>query len=318
VSNTLPDLSVIIPCYFNELNLPVTTQVLLDTEVQYPPGTHIEYVLVDDGSRDGTFGELLKFHYRVPTRVRVVKLAGNVGSYNAIVAGLQHARGRCSAVISADLQDPPELLPQMYGHWQAGEKLVVAHREARDDGFFNDLFSGVYQHLMRRYAIGNLPVGGFDVVLFDQKLRHEVLKMGEKNTNVLYLLPFMGYTPKAIAYTRQKRSIGQSRWTFQKKIKLLIDSFVAFSFLPIRMISVTGLALGLLAFLYACFLVVRRLLGIVEVQGWTMLMVVILFVSSFQMIALGILGEYVWRTLDAARNRPIYIVDQLVETREAP
>lgn len=311
----MPKLSVIIPCYFNEANIPVTTRELLEAEQLYPKGTEIEYVMVDDGSEDQTFAELLKFHYQHPKKVKVVKLAGNVGSHNAIAAGMKYATGDCCSVISADLQDPPELLPLMYAHWLEGRKLIVANREDRQDGFFSDLFSGIYQSLMRRYAISNLPKGGFDVTLFDAQLKEEVVKMGEKNTNTLYLLPYMGFDPLCIPYVRRKRSIGVSRWTLRKKIKLFIDSFVSFSYLPIRLITTSGLFLGLLALLYALFLVFLRIFGVIEVEGWTTLMVVILFVSSFQMIALGIVGEYVWRTLDAARNRPLYVVEQIVETK---
>lgn len=309
----MPKLSIIIPCYFNEANIPVTAERLLAAEALYPEGTEVEYVMVDDGSRDQTFLELYQFHRRRPRQVRIVKLAGNVGSYSAILAGMHHAGGDCSAVISADLQDPPELLPRMYSLWLEGHKLVIANRAERNDGFFADSFSRLYHYFMRRFAIRNLPKGGFDVVLFDAQLRKEVVKMNEKNTNTLFLLPFMGFEPVYIPYARQKRDIGRSRWTLAKKVKLFVDSFTAFSYFPIRLISVMGLILGFAALLYAGALVALRVLGMIEVQGWTTLMVVILFVSSFQMIATGIVGEYVWRTLDAARNRPVFVVEKVIE-----
>lgn len=307
-------LSVIIPCYYNEANIPVTAAALLAAESQYPAGTKIEYVWVDDGSRDQTFGALLQFHYRHPDRVRIIRLAGNVGSYNAIVAGMQYATGDCCAVIAADLQDPPEILVRMYEKWCAGHKLVIANRTGRSDGWLSDRLSGLYHRLIRRYAIHNLPDGGFDVALFDARLREEVVKMSEKNTNTLYLLPYMGFDPVCLPYERQKRRIGRSRWTLSKKIKLFIDSFISFSFLPVRLITAGGLLLGTVALLYAIFIVACRISGVIHVEGWSTLMVVLLFVSAFQMIAIGIVGEYVWRTLDAARHRPMYIVDQIVET----
>ena len=164
---------------------------------------------------------------------------------------------------------------------------------------------------MRKFALKNIPKGGYDLVLFDKQLKDEVAKINEKNTNQIYLLSWLNYEYVNIPYKRKKREIGKSRWTLQKKIKLFIDSFVSFSFFPIRLISVIGLLLGLISFVYGVFVIYAKLTGLVPLQGWTAIMVVLLFVSSFQMIALGIIGEYVWRALDAARNRPNFIVEKI-------
>jgi dolichol-phosphate mannosyltransferase len=135
--------------------------------------------------------------------------------------------------------------------------------------------------------------------------------MGERNSNIFYLMTWMGYDYINIPYTRKKREIGTSRWTIQKKIKLLIDSLLSFSYFPIRAISVIGISLGIGAFLYGLYIIISRVFfGSIDVEGWSALMVVLLFVSSFQMIAIGILGEYVWRGLDASRKRPLYIVEE--------
>jgi glycosyltransferase involved in cell wall biosynthesis len=312
---TMAKISIIIPCYFNQDNIPATTEKLLEVEKMYPVGTDIEYVFVDDGSTDNTLTELLKFHYSLPERTKIIKLVANVGSYNAVLAGISNAQSDCIAVISADLQDPPELLPEMFGHWIDGHKLVLAHREKRNDPWIDKIFSNFFHKIIKKYAVRNIPEGGFDVVLFDKELQKELVRMQEKNTNIFYLMPFLGYKPYTIKYERRKRDLGKSMWTFQKKIKLLIDSFIAFSFLPIRIISILGLGLGILATLYACILIVLRLTGIITVEGWTAIMVVILFVSAFQMIAMGIIGEYVWRTLDTVRNRPIYLIDKIFSTQ---
>jgi polyisoprenyl-phosphate glycosyltransferase len=304
-------LSIIIPCYFNELNLPNTTRQLLDNESLFPEGTSFEYVMVDDGSGDGTYAALLRFQAAYPTKVRVVKLVSNVGSYNAIAAGMRYATGDCCTVISADLQDPPEVMAKMFDYWQKGLKLVIANRQDREDAWTDKLFSNTFQRLIRRYGLKNLPAGGFDFVLFDAVLRRQVVDMQEKNTNTLYLLLWLGYDYVSIPYTRRKRDAGKSRWTLGKKIKLLIDSFVAFSYWPIRAISVTGIVLGIGSFFYAMFLIVNKLFGFVQVEGWTTMMVVMVLLGAFQMTALGIIGEYVWRTLDATRRRPSYVVEEV-------
>jgi dolichol-phosphate mannosyltransferase len=308
----MPKLSFIIPCYFNEENIPVTTAELLKNESLFPNDVEFEYVLVDDGSKDRTFDEMMKFKNATPSKVKLVKLAGNVGSYNAILAGMNYATGDCNVIFTADLQDPPELIPKMYEYWVKGIKFVIANRADREESFSQRLFSSVYHKLIKKFALKNIPGGGFDLVLFDRQLRDEVVKINEKNTNTIYLLSWLNYDYVNIPYTRKKRALGKSRWTTQKKIKLFIDSFVSFSFFPIRAISVMGLVLGLIAFLYGVFVVIAKLTGLVTLSGWSSMMVVLLFVSSFQMIALGIIGEYVWRALDAARGRPNYIVEKTV------
>ncbi|MBK9329845.1 MAG: glycosyltransferase family 2 protein [Sphingobacteriales bacterium] len=213
----MPKISIIIPCYFNEQNIPVSSKVLVENEANFPPSTLFEYVMVDDGSKDNTYQELLTFHRQYPSKVKIIKLAGNVGSYNAILAGMKHATGDCCCITSADLQDPVELIPKMFAHWSNGVKLVMANREKREDSFFQRNFSNLFHFLVRKFALSNIPSGGFDFVLFDKKLKDEVIKMNEKNTNTLYLLPWLGYDFVVIPYTRRKRTLGKSRWTLAKK-----------------------------------------------------------------------------------------------------
>lgn len=307
----MPTISFLIPCYYNEENIPVTAKTLTEQEKLYPPDTQFEYVLVDDGSKDGTWKEILRFKEQCPEKVKAIKLAANVGSHNALLCAMSYATGDCCVILAADLQDPPELVPKMYEHWLKGTKFVVAFRADREESLGQKIFSNTYHFLFRKLALANVPKGGFDLVLFDKQIREQVVKMEEKNTHIVYLMAWLGFEYVAIPYIRRKREIGKSRWTLQKKIKLFIDSFVSFSFFPIRAISVTGILLGILALLYAGIVIASKLFGYIDdVQGWTSLMVVLLLVSSFQMIGLGIIGEYVWRTLDAARKRPSYVVEQ--------
>lgn len=309
----MPKLSIIIPCYFNEENIPVTARELVANETNFPPEVSFEYVFVNDGSGDDTLGALRRAQVQYPGRIRVVDLAGNVGSYNAIVAGIAYASGDCLSVITADLQDPPELMVEMYSHWQAGFKLVIGNRQDREEKGLSQWLAKVFHWLMKHLALRNIPDGGFDFVFFDRQVATEVLKMHERNSNVFYLMVWLGFAYVNIPYTRRKRQIGKSRWTLSKKTKLLIDSLLAFSFVPVRAISVVGLGLGLVALLYGLYIIGLRLASPNEPAGWTTLMVVLLFVSAFQMVALGVIGEYVWRGLDAARKRPLYVVSEVFE-----
>lgn len=305
-------LSIIIPCYYNEQNIPVTVQELIANEKLFSSDIEFEYVMVDDGSKDNTFLALAKFKKVYPDKVKVIKLSGNFGSYNAIQAGMKYATGDCTIVIAADLQDPPELMVKMVEYWKQGIKLVLANREDRADPFFSKIFAVFYQRLIRKYALPNLPEGGFDFCLFDKQLREQVVALEEKNTNSLYLLMWLKYDYVSIAYKRKERTIGKSRWTLKKKIQLFIDSFISFSYTPLRFITTTGLLLGIGSFVYAMYVLWAKMSGQVAVAGWSALMVVFLLVSSFQMIAIGIIGEYLWRNLEASRKRPPYIVDQIL------
>ena len=307
----MPKISIIIPCYFNGENIPLTSKELIENEKNFDSDMEFEYVMVDDGSKDNTYEELIKFKASNPGKVTLVKLAGNVGSYNAILAGMHHATGDCNVILAADLQDPPELIPKMVEYWKKGIKFVVANRENRQDSLGQRLFSNTYHRLIKKYALKNIPTGGFDLVLFDKQLRDEVIKINERNTNQIYLLAWLNYDFVNIPYTRRKREIGVSRWTMKKKVKLFIDSFVSFSFAPIRLISIIGLSLGTIAMIYGVIIIISRFMGDISVEGWSAMMVTFLFVSAFQMMALGIIGEYVWRALDAARGRPNFVVDEV-------
>jgi glycosyltransferase involved in cell wall biosynthesis len=309
----MPKLSIIIPCYFNEENIPITKQKLIQNESLFESDVTFEYVMVDDGSKDNTVEELIKFKNEQPGKVKIIKLAGNVGSYNAILAGMNYATGDCCVVIAADLQDPPELMVKMYTHWKNGIKLIVGNRADREESFFQKAFSNTYHKMIQKFALSNIPDGGFDYVFFDKQLKDEVVKINEKNTNTLYLLAWLNYDMVCIPYTRSKREVGKSRWTLKKKIKLFIDSFISFSYAPLKFISITGITLGLIAFIYSLVIIILKFSGSIEPTGWSSMMVVILFVSSFQMIGLGIIGEYVWRNLEASRQRPVYVVDKIIE-----
>ncbi|MDP1799910.1 MAG: glycosyltransferase family 2 protein [Bacteroidota bacterium] len=309
----MPKISIITPCYFNGDNIPVTFPVLLENEKNFPEGTQIEYVFVDDGSKDNTFEQLKKVQAAHPDKVKVIKLSRNFGANNASFAGICNATGDCCVILSADLQDPPELIPQLYSHWQKGYKLVLAQKTNREDSFITKLFSNTYHNLVRKIILKNSPKGGFDLWLFDKTLRDEIIKMNEKNFHLPTLFMWLGPEYVSIPYTRRKREIGKSGWTFSKKLKTFIDSFVAFTYLPLRMISVMGITLGLLSIIYAISILINKFYSGVQVEGWSSLMIVLLFTSSFIMISLGIIGEYLYRTLDAARNRPNFIIDQKLD-----
>jgi dolichol-phosphate mannosyltransferase len=302
--------SIVVPVYYNELNLPHLFPRLLglaDANPQYD----FEYVFVDDGSGDNSFEILAELAKRDP-RVRVVKLSRNFGSSAAVMAGLHYVSGDCVALIAADLQDPPELITTMLQRWEAGKKVVLAAREDREDPLVNRLLSSVFYWLFRRLAIREMPAKGCDFVLIAREVADLLLQIGEKNLYLIGLVLWLGFDRDVVYYKRQKRELGKSKWTLGKRVKHFIDALVAFTYLPMRAVSMLGIGLALVGFVQAVLVVLNRILFGVPVRGWASLMTVVLVVSGVQLLTLGIFGEYLWRNFEETRNRPSFVVDQLI------
>lgn len=309
--------SIVVPVYYNEANLPDTVPQLLRLEESLP-GYRLELIFVDDGSGDRSLAVLRDFQARHPAAIRIVKLARNFGSMAAIQAGLLTATGDCVGMIAADLQDPPELFIEMIRHWERGAKSVFAVRADREEGVAQRLFAGVYYSLLRRFALPGYPAGGFDFFLIDRQVLADVNRIREKNTNIMSLMFWLGYNPILLPYVRRARKKGRSRWTLAKKMKLFIDSFVAFSYMPIRMVSAAGLIMALGAFAYATWVVYMWAIQGIPVKGYAPTVILIAMIGGIQMLMLGILGEYLWRALDETRRRPVFVVDEVFESRVAP
>lgn len=312
----MPTLSIVVPVYYNELNIPDTVPQLLSLAEKLPK-YQLELVFVDDGSGDRSLELLLDFQRRFPSQIKVVKLTRNFGAMAATQAGLHAATGDCVGIITADLQDPPELFVEMIEHYEKGTKMVLAVRADREEPLGQRLFAGAYYGLMRRFAIPDYPSGGFDFLLIDRQVVNDINRINESNTNLMSLIFWLGYRPVLIPYVRRKRTKGTSRWTLAKKIKLFTDSFVAFSYVPIRGLSALGVLFSLAAFAYGLVVFFLRLRYGAEVRGWTAIMILLTFTSGIQMIMLGVLGEYLWRTLEAARRRPHFVVDEVYSNMTA-
>ncbi len=221
-------ISVVIPCYFNEGNIPVTTAALLENEKNFSSEVAFEYIFVDDGSGDGTLSELIDFHCSNPNKTKVIALVANVGSYNAIFAGFEYATGNCVVVMSADLQDPPALIQEMFQKWKDGNKVVLAVRERRNDPVLTKLFASIFNLILRVFGLSNLPHGGFDFCLFDQSLISELKTRMRSGINGLLLLLLIEKKPTILLYEKRKRELGTSLWTFRKKLTLAVNTLLYF------------------------------------------------------------------------------------------
>jgi dolichol-phosphate mannosyltransferase len=311
--------SIVIPVYFNEENIPVTWRALREALGRLPEGHDWEVIFVDDGSGDRSYEALLRVHEIDPKRVRVVKLTRNFGQVAAILAGLHTARGACCVTMSADLQDPPELILEMVQRWNRGErKIVLATRTLREDGFLAAWTSRAFYRLMNRYAIPHMPEGGFDFFLIDRVVVDLMNRWEEKNTFIQGQILWTGFTPDVIGYTRRKREIGRSRWTVARKVKYFLDGFVTYTVAPIRLITVIGLIVSLLSFAYALLIFVLKIFYQIPITGWAPIMITILLLGGVQLVMLGIIGEYLWRGYHETRKQPNFVIESVVAAESEP
>jgi dolichol-phosphate mannosyltransferase len=302
-------LSVVVPLLNEGPNLEALHARLAQTAGTL--GRQVEWVFVDDGSTDDSYAKLCELRAKDP-RVHVVRLSRNFGSHGACLAGFTQARGDHAVILSADLQDPPELLVELLAAADRGHDVVWARREDRDDPMLTVLFASFYNRLMRRIAMPNWPLEGFDFVMVSRRVLEVIRSRRERNTSLFGQILWAGFPQTSIGYRRAARRSGRSKWTFGKKLKLAIDSFVSFSYVPIRLISLMGLLFALLGASYAAFVIAHRLKNGVPVEGWTSLMVAVLVLGGVQLLMLGVIGEYLWRALDEARGRPPFVIAESI------
>jgi len=303
-------LSIIIPIYYNEDTLMMCYQDLRE-KVLKQLETY-ELVLVDDGSGDNSWSVMNEIA-KQDRNVRLIKLSRNFGSHAACLAGLSECTGDCATIKAADLQEPSELILDMLESWKQGNKVVLAVREDREEPVSQKLFANLYYWLVRKFALKTMPKTGFDCYLLDRKVIETLKLLDENNSAITLQILWAGFQTEEITYVRKAREVGVSRWTLAKKVKLVVDSLISFSYIPLRFMSVVGVLFAGVGVIWAMALVLCKLLGTIVVEGWTTLIVLNLFSSGLIMLTLGILGEYVWRTLDAARKRPVYIIDEIKE-----
>lgn len=306
-----PTLSVIVTVYMSEESLKESFPRIIGLREKIP-GFDLEFIFVVDGSPDDSLTLLRDYKAQYP-EIKIISFTRNFGAVNAFLAGLAKSTGDCVTVLPSDLQDPPELLVEMSEEWRQGYKAVYAIRRKREDSAASKLFAAIYYFLLRTIAIPDYPKTGFDVFLIDRQVADELLSSQEKNSHVQNAVFMLGFNYKEIYYDRARRVKGKSSWTMAKKIKHFIDSFISYSYVPIRFMTLLGMVVSLLSFSYGTFIIVASFFVELEQPGWASLMVVVAFLLGVVMIMLGILGEYLWRILDEVRARRPYIIDEFYD-----
>ena len=308
-------LSIVIPVYYNEENL---EDLYADLKEKAIPGlSDYEIVMVDDGSEDDSWKIMNEIRLRDPGHVKCVKLSRNFGEHAALLAGFNVCTGDCAVTKQADLQEDSALIPEMYESWKKGNDVVLAVRRSRVDSAGEKAAAGVYYKIINRLITRNMPVEGTDCYLLDRKVIEVIKKFDEKNSSLTLQVLWAGFKTDTVYFDRQGREKGKGRWTLAKKFKLAADSVLSFSYLPIRMMTWLGVVFDILALIMIIDVMVEYFTVGVPVRGWSALTCIVLFTAGCIMFMLGILGEYVWRTLDASRNRPPFIIDEIKTDRES-
>jgi dolichol-phosphate mannosyltransferase len=308
-------LSIVVPVY-NETDVIAAFYERMTAVARGLPFDEYEILFVDDGSADDTWAKVSAFAAQDPS-VRPLKLSRNFGHQAAITAGLDHARGDCVVVIDSDLQDPPEVVPQMVARWQEGYDVVYGRRSSREgEGSLKLFTASAFYRLLNRLTRINIPVDVGDFRLLSRRAADQLRGLREQDRFVRGLVSWIGFRQTGVTYARDRRYAGSTKYPYRKMIKFALDGITSFSTVPLRLAMWLGYAASVFAFLYLVSVFVQKLVLGITVQGWATTMVALLFLGGVQLICLGIMGEYVGRIFNEIKGRPLYVVEEFVDGSE--
>lgn len=308
-------ISVVAPCYNEEEVLDRLidrlSQTLSSLKIPY------EIVLVDDGSRDRTWPMMREYAKKDP-HLKCIHLARNFGHQIALTCGLDHCTGEAILIIDADLQDPPELLPEMLKLWSEGYSVIYGKRTSRaGETAAKKLFAFMFYRLLSRIAGVSIPEDTGDFRLMDREALNALLSMRERHRFIRGMVSWVGFPQTPIHYERAERFAGVTKYPFKKSLMLAFNAIVSFSYAPLRLASYLGVAISGFAFLYIAVVIALKLLGI-NFPGYTSIMASILLLGGVQLVVLGMMGEYIGRIFEQGQNRPLYIVEKIAGSPELP
>ncbi len=307
-----PELSVVIPIYNEEENI----SELYSRLVKVLDDKHIDFeiVFVDDGSRDGTVDRLKRLE-ESDRRVRIIELARNFGHQVAITAGLDFARGKAIAVMDADLQDPPEVLPEFIAKWREGHEVVYAIREQRKEAWLKRTGYATFYRLLRHVATIEIPLDAGDFCVMDRRVVDLLKSMPERSRFIRGIRSWVGFRQVGLPFERHARRAGTSKYTVGRLMLLALDGLISFSYMPLRIITGLGLSVSFLSMIMAVFFFVKKLIYGLNPPGYASVITSVFFLAGIQLITLGVIGEYVGRIFEEAKRRPMYILRRVTRDR---
>ncbi|MCY8784359.1 glycosyltransferase family 2 protein [Bacillus spizizenii] len=300
--------SVVVPVYNEELVIHETYQRL--KEVMDQTKENYELLFVNDGSKDHSI-EILREHSLLDPRVKIIDFSRNFGHQIAITAGMDYAQGNAMVVIDADLQDPPELILDMIEKWREGYEVVYAVRTKRKgETFFKKQTAALFYRLLSSMTDIDIPIDTGDFRLMDRKVCDEMKRLKEKNPFVRGLVSWVGFKQTAVEYVRDERLAGETKYPLKKMLKLSMDGITTFSHKPLKLASYAGMLMSGAGFLYMFIVLYLKLFTDSTITGWSSLIVIQLLFSGIVLLILGMIGEYIGRIYDEAKDRPLYIVQK--------
>lgn len=305
-------ISVIIP-FLNEAENIDNLAHKLSEFAEFETRFALEVIFVNDGSTDNSKIKIVNQSFK-NFQSKLISFSKNFGSHAALRAGILNASGDYVTFMYADLQDPIHLISEMYTKmFENAKEIVWATRKSTNNGMLETRFSKLYASLMQKFVSSDYPENGFDIVMFSSKISIELNKNIEANSSIFLQILTLGFSQDFIFYEKKAREQGKSKWTLSKKIKLFIDSFIAFSYAPIRFVTIIGITLFLFGIGFSLFLIFRKTVYNDLVSGWPMLISILTIGFGITNISLGIIAEYLWRTFDSSRKRPVFIIDEIIE-----
>ena len=306
-------ITLLIPAY-NEQEVLEPLFERLDTLAKSTKHYQFEFLFVNDGSRDDTL-EIIKQRAEKDSRISYLNLSRNFGKEIAMIAGIDHVKGDAMVILDADLQDPPELIPEMIAYWEEGYDDVYARRNSREgETWMKKRTSSWYYKLLQSSTNIPIQIDTGDFRLLDRRCIDALKQFRESQRNTKAMFSWIGYRKKEIFYDRDPRIAGTTKWNYRKLVNLAIDGITSFTTAPLRIATISGLGISLLAFCYILYLVIRPLFGVPTGAGYSSLMAVILFIGGIQMLFLGIIGEYIGRIFVEVKQRPLYLIEEYHES----
>ncbi len=305
-------ISILIPAYNEQEVLPILFDrlgSLTDSQKEF----EFEFLFVNDGSKDETLSIIRQYAVK-DSRASYINLSRNFGKEIAMIAGLDHVQGDATVIIDADLQDPPELIPEMIKLWQDGYDDVYAKRRSRQgESWFKKFTSKAYYKTLQRVTHVPIQEDTGDFRLLDKRVVAAIRQFRDTQRNAKAIFSWVGFKKIEILYDRDERAAGNTKWSYPKLINLAVDGITSFTTSPLRAASIAGIVISCIAFLYILYLLIRPLFGVPTGDGYSSLMAVILFLGGVQLLSLGVIGEYVGRIFNETKQRPLYLIEEYHE-----
>ena len=301
-------LSVVIPLLNEEENVDELNE-RLNNSLAYV-SDKFEIIYVDDGSQDATHSELEKIAEE-NSKVKYLILSRNFGHQVAVVAGLDYTEGDCTIILDGDLQHPPELIPKLFAEYQKGYKVVYGKKRSREgDSIFKKWTASLFYRLMTRITSINIPMDVGDFRLIDRQVVEQLRQMPERNLFLRGQIAWLGFEQREVLFDQEKRKGGKSGYSVHKMIALALDGITSFSTFPLKLVSAFGFTVSFIAFLIILYALFAKFILERVITGWTSLIISTMFIGGIQLLALGVIGEYISRINDNLRKRPLYIVEK--------